>query len=82
MDQRSGFWHWIQAVTLTWPNVKSHLKAHPPSHQLNAASACLLQLLNLIGVTFTSLVVVSPWFGLCIDLLKFQFLRVGLESLH
>ena len=39
---------------------QSHLKAHPPSHQLNAASACLLQLLNLIGIAFASLVVVLP----------------------
>ncbi len=54
----------------------------PPWFQLNAASACLLQLLNLIGVTVASLVVVLPWFGLGIDLLEFQFLRVGLESLH
>ena len=53
-----------------------------PSQQLNAAASDLLLLLFAIGIAFTSLVVVSPWFGLCIDLLKFQFLRVGLESLH
>ena len=71
-----------QSVTLTWPSVNEITRFNHPSQQLNAAASDLLLLLFVIGIAFASLVVVSPRFGLCIDLLEFQFLRVGLESLH